>query len=266
MAAPVVRKPYGLRDGTVQFVQDGVSITDANLAALTTRPPGMDTIQEYRVEMSVPSAKYSSAATTLISTRSGTNDFHGSLFYTGRNNGFGIARQREDFFTKPPQLIRNEYGASIGGPVRLPHIYNGKDRTFFFFAWEGYSLRSGSTISTNLPTACHAAGQLQPTHGRPEPADHFVRSLDTGGRSAELPRAPFPGNIIPLARRSPFAGYFYSVMPQPNQPDVNPSVAANWFGPDPSPAARLDQHGSHRPSLSRQRPIYGRYTVGNRTR
>ena len=53
-------QPYGLRDGTVQFVQDGVAITDANLAALTTRPPGMDTIQEYRVEMSVPSAKYSS--------------------------------------------------------------------------------------------------------------------------------------------------------------------------------------------------------------
>jgi hypothetical protein len=76
-----IPKAYGLRDGSLQFVQDGVAITDANLASLTTRPPGMDTIQEYRVEMSVPSAKYGSAATTMLSTRSGTNQFHGSLFY-----------------------------------------------------------------------------------------------------------------------------------------------------------------------------------------
>jgi len=114
--------PYGLREGTVQYVQDGVAILDANLSLLTRRPPGLDTIQEYRVEMSVPPAKYSLPVTTVLSTRSGTNQWHGGLFYTGRNNGFGVARQRQDFYTKPPRLIRNEYGASLGGPVRLPRL------------------------------------------------------------------------------------------------------------------------------------------------
>jgi hypothetical protein len=120
--------------------------------------------------MSVSSAKYNAAVTTVLATRSGTNQLHGSLFYTGRNNGFGIARERQDFYTKPPELIRSEYGASLGGPVVIPHVYNGKDRTFFFFSWEAYSLRNGGTMSAYLPTAAEQQGnfsqltnaQLQP--------------------------------------------------------------------------------------------------------
>jgi hypothetical protein len=92
-------QPFGLRDTTMQWLQDGASIKDANTGAIGARPPGMDTIQEYRIEMSVPSAKYDSPVTMNISTRSGTNDWHGSLFYTGRNNGFGLARARQDYYT-----------------------------------------------------------------------------------------------------------------------------------------------------------------------
>jgi len=257
--------PYGLREGTVQFVQDGVAILDANLSLLTRRPPGLDTIQEYRVEMSVPAAKYSLPVTTVLSTRSGTNQWHGGLFYTGRNNGFGVARQRQDFYTKPPPLIRNEYGASLGGPVRLPHLYNGKDRTFFFVAWEAYSLRSGSTISTNLPTPAMQQGDFsQLTDGQSRPVTLYD-PWSTAGAPQSYSRAPFPRNVIPAGRRSPFAAYYYSVMPQPNQPDVNPSVAANWFGPNPTRqndwtyTTRID----HR--LGDRDRIFGRYTIGKRT-
>ena len=255
---------FGLRDGMVQFVQDGVQISDANITGITNRPPGMDTIQEYRVEMSVASAKYSSAVTTVISTRSGTNDWHGSLFDTGRNNGFGVARQRQDFFTKPPQYILNEYGASIGGPVRIPHLYNGKDRTFFFAAWEGYSLRSGSTFSTSVPTPAMEQGDFsQLTDNQSRPITLYD-PFSTTSAAQNYSRVPYSGNIIPIGRRSPFAAYYYSVLPQANQPNINPSVSANWFGPDPTKqndwtfTSRID----HRLGTNDQ--ISGRYTIGDR--
>ena len=215
-------------------MQDGVQISDANIANVTNHPPGMDTIQEYRVEMSVSSAKYSSAVITVISTRNGTNDWHGALFSTGRNNGFGVARQRQDFFTKPPHYILNEYGASMGGPVRIPHLYNGTDRTFFFAAWEAYALRSGFTISTSLPTQAMQQGdfsQLTDGQGR---SIVLYNPFSTGSAAQNYSRTPYPGNITPISQRSPFAAYYYSVVPQPNQLSTNPSVTANWFGPDPT--------------------------------
>ncbi len=256
-------KPYGLREGAVEFSQDGASIMDANTNYIINRPPGVDTIQEYRLEMSVPAAKYSAPVTAMISTRSGTNQWHGGLFYTGRNNGFGVARQRQDFYTKPPQLIRNEYGGSLGGPVRVPRLYNGKDRTFFFFAWEGSRLRSGSTVSTALPTQSMQQGNFSGLTDAQSRPITLYDPWSTAGASQNYSRVPFTGNIIPLARRSPLAGYFYSVMPQPNQPNVNPSVANNWFGPDPSKqndwtyTLRVD----HR--LGNKDQIFVRYSMGN---
>jgi len=78
----------------MEYLQDGAVLSDRNTGRMMERPPGIDTIQEFRVETSVPSAKYSRPASAIISTRNGTNEWHGSLFYTGRNNGFGVARRR----------------------------------------------------------------------------------------------------------------------------------------------------------------------------
>ncbi len=257
-------KPYGLREGSLQFVQDGVPINNANVSQLTTRPPGLDTIQEYRVEMSVAPARYTSPATTLLSTRSGTNKLHGSLFYTGRNNGFGLARRRDDFYTQPPQLIRNEYGASVGGPVRLPHIYNGKDRTFFFFAWEAYSLRNAATMNTSLPTQAMQQGDFSQLTDGQSRAITLYDPWSTAAAGRNYARVPFADNVIPLTRRSPFAAYYFGAMPQPNQPGVNPSIASNYFGPDPTSqndwttSVRIDHRFGNNDQL------FGRYTVGNR--
>jgi Carboxypeptidase regulatory-like domain len=127
-------KVYGLRDSAMDIVQDGVGLQDRNTGAIQSRPPGLDTVQEFRVETSVSSARVERPASAIFSTRAGTNEFHGSVFETGRNSGFGVARARQDTFTKPPHLVRNEFGASLGGPV----IQN---RTFFFGAWEEFRLR-----------------------------------------------------------------------------------------------------------------------------
>jgi len=80
------------------------------------------------VENNSSSAKFTRPTTVVLSTRSGTNQLHGAVFETHRNNAIGKARRREDYYDKPPQLIRSEFGGSSGGPVWLPGIYNGKNR------------------------------------------------------------------------------------------------------------------------------------------
>jgi hypothetical protein len=259
-------RPYvfGLRDGSMEFLQDGASLNDANVGMIATRPPGLDTIQEYRVETSVASAKNARPSTTVLSTRSGGNEWHGSLFYTGRNNGFGVARRREDYYDNAPPLIRNEYGASIGGPVHLPKIYNGRNRTFFFFAWEGLKLREQGTLESAVPTMAMREGDFS---GLRDAQGRLLTLYDpwsTQSEAQKWARTPFPNNTIPMRLRSPLATYIYSVTPAPTMLDVNPVVASNYFGPEPTRqddstyTLRLD----HRLTDSDQ--IYGRYSFGNR--
>ena len=149
---------YGQRAGNLQFTQDGASLLDDNTERITFSPPGLDTVQEVSVETSVSSARYASPLTATYSTRSGTNEWHGGAFYEGRNNGFGVARSRQQY-TAPPFLIQNQFGANFGGPVRLPH-YNGKNRTFFFVSWEGTRVRQGTEVTGTVPTMAMRQGNF----------------------------------------------------------------------------------------------------------
>ena len=93
------------------------------------------------------------SATAVITTKSGTNSLHGSLFETARNNGWGIAKSRHNPAAYAvPKYIRNEFGVSAGGPIELPHIYHGKDKSFWFFAYERYSLSQSYYTLTKVPT------------------------------------------------------------------------------------------------------------------
>jgi hypothetical protein len=218
---------YGLRYA-LEFYQDGAIISDRNNNQLPRRSPGLDTIQEYRVETSNSSAKMNRPGSVIITTRSGTNQLHGSTFLTHRNSGFGLARRREDFFSTPPQLIRNEFGATLGGPVVIPKLYNGRNRTFFFVSYEGFRLRQDVTRQTSVPTEAMRAGDFS---GLVDGAGRLFTIYDPWS-TATAPtwtRAPFPGNRIPSQRLSPLAAYLYSVTPLPNSA-VNPLVGANWTG------------------------------------
>jgi hypothetical protein len=97
----------GIRMGGMEYLQDGAALTNRERNSIPVRPPGMDTVGEVRVETNGSSAKFNRPATALFTTRGGTNLFHASLFETARNNGIGVARRREEFYDKPPKLIRN---------------------------------------------------------------------------------------------------------------------------------------------------------------
>jgi hypothetical protein len=138
-------RAYGEREGSQEFVLDGSAMTERNNGGTIKRLPGLDTIQEFKVENNGSSAKFTRPTTVIMSTKSGTNDLHGAAFETNRNNAIGKARQRQDNYSKAPQLNRNEFGASVGGPVFLPKLYNGRNRTFWFFAYEGFRNIAPST-------------------------------------------------------------------------------------------------------------------------
>ena len=254
---------YGLRSGSMEYIQDGATLNQRNLGQLAARPPGIDTINEFRVETSVSSAKYNRPASTIVSTKSGSNEIHGAVFHTMRNNGFGVARRRQDFYEKPPQLIRNEFGASLGGPVWLPKLYNGRNRTFIFAAWEDFRLRQGTTISTAMPSMEMRQGDFS---GLYNGAGQRITLYDpwSTGPAPTWQRVPFPNNVIPVRLRSPLATYFYSVTPAPTHPHINPVVASNWFGvtPNNQDHRTITTRVDHR--LGDNDQIFGRYTYGYR--
>ena len=224
-----VPRNYGLRYAT-EMLQDGAVLENREWQSLPARPPGLDTIAEFRAETLNSSAKMNRPGTFILTTRSGTNEVHGSVFETARNSAIGVARARTDFFTKPPHLARNEFGASLGGPVYIPKVFNGKNKTFFFFSYEGYQLRQSNTRNTSVPTAAMREGDfsgLVDSQGRKY---NLYDPLSTQDAANNWARTPFPNNQVPIGRESPLAKYLYSITPMPTTAD-NPLVTSNFFGP-----------------------------------
>lgn len=223
-----VPRNYGLRYAS-ELLQDGAVLVNREWQSIPARQPGLDTIAEFRSETTNSSAKMNRPATFMLTTRSGTNELHGALFETARNSGLGVARSRTDYYAKPPHLVRNEFGASLGGPVYLPKLYNGRNKTFFFFAYEGFREMQASTRSTAVHTAAMRNGDFS---GLVDGQGRLTRIYDpnsTQGRENNWARTPFPGNQIPAAQQSPLSKYLNSVTPLPTHPD-NPLIGPNWFG------------------------------------
>ncbi len=259
-----IPQAYGMRTNTSTTVFDGAPMNEIWEGWDFGRPPGLDAIQEIQVELNNSSAKFTRPATIILSSRSGTNDFHGAAFETNRNSGYGVARRRQDFFTKPPFLNRNEFGASVGGPLSIPGLYNGKNRTFFFFAWESVRSVSYTTNQYSFPTAAMRNGdfrELVDAQGRQiNLYDPFTTNPTTFQRQPLSYRGV--ANTMDPARITALAKFFYDITPQPNQPGVNPLLGPNWIGPTQVPSKqntytiRID----HR--FSSNDLVYARFTYG----
>jgi hypothetical protein len=255
-------RAYGLRFGSQELVLDGAAMADRNWGdRVVNRQPGLDTIEEFRVEDNSSSARYTRPTTIVASTKSGANQLHGTAFETHRNNAIGKARTRTDNYKTPPKLVRNEFGVSGGGPVVIPKLYNGKNRTFWFFGYEGMRNINPSTNGWPVPTEAMRNGDftgLVDSQGRRYTIyDPWTTDTNTWARQ------PFSGNQIPASRQSPLAKYLFGITPKPILPNVNPLLDNNWWGPDPSltrqwtSSTRID----HR--LSDRDNFYGRYTQGH---
>lgn len=239
----------GMNPEALGYVVDGAissSNNDGGLANPRSQLVDPDSIQEVHVEASNGGAQYSTPATVVISTRSGTNNLHGTMFETARNNSFGVAKPREavaDFVA--PQLIRNEFGVSAGGPVELPRLYHGRNKTFWFFAYERYSDAQQTPGLTAVPTygtpgetgpgagmnngdfssLISGTGVLQKLYD-PATTASSTDCAATGGKNAYC-RTPFPNNQIPVSEESPFAKIYYDIIPKPNIAGVTDPLIQN---------------------------------------
>jgi len=255
-------RAYGLRDFSFEMVLDGAALADRySWNLVTNRQPGLDSVQEFKVENSNSSAKFARPTSIVVTTKGGTNSLHGTAFETNRNSGIGVARARQDTFTKAPFLNRNEFGASVGGPVYIPKLYNGKNKTFWFTSWEWLRQISAVTLQNQLPTQEMRNGNMA---GFKNAAGNPITIYDPWTTDANTwARQPFPNNQLPQSKQSPFYKYLIAVTPLPTLPNVNPMAAPNYIGTwSPSAfewttANRIDHRFSEKDSF------YGRYSQGN---
>jgi hypothetical protein len=207
----------GMKVGSTEMTLDGISLVDRFGGGMARVQPGLDTVEEFRVETAGSNARNSRPATITLVTKSGTNEFHGSAFATHRNNAAGLrARQRQDGDTAA-KLIRNEFGVSGGGPI----IH---DKTFFFAAYEGARVRENSFAQTSVPLDNMWNGDF----GNIFPdLENQTFIYDPFSTNAEGLRSLFPNQVIPQSRISEYGKIMRSLTPTPTN-GVNPFEGPNF--------------------------------------
>ena len=160
---------YAISGGQVNGTSisvDGNQLQDSEFNAVNRAIPTPDSIGEFRVESGVLTAdhgRYSGGIITM-NTKSGTNQFHGRLFEYFRNQILNSNGWQNNVLGLPRLAFhQNNYGLSIGGPVTIPHLYNGANRTFFYFGWEGERYNTGAPLTTTVPTALQQQGDFSQT-------------------------------------------------------------------------------------------------------
>jgi hypothetical protein len=181
------------------------------------RPP-YDSVAEFKVEPNPYSAEFGRGnAAASFSFKSGTNQLHGSVFDILRNN----ALDSRGFFSPTVGTEKqNDFGVSVGGPVYIPHVYDGRNHTFWMFSYEGMRFRGGTFTSLiTLPTAAELTGDfsgLVDANGKTIPIYDPTTTVSDG--SGGLTRTQFPGNIIPANRLSATAKAFAPLFPTATLP------------------------------------------------
>lgn len=232
----------GLAGEALEYVADGVPMVNRQFGGTNTaqeQAPDPDAIQEVRAITTDASAEYSTPGTVIIDTKSGTNNLHGAIFWTARNNAIGIAKARQDpsNFTAP-KYIRNEIGASAGGPIVIPGLYHGKNKSFWFMAYERYSLASASSKLFHVPTQAMRNGDFSALYQLATPVQLYdpnttynATVCPATGAANPYCRNTFSGDQIPTTRESPTMKIINDLTPLPNLP-YNPLLQPNLAGPD----------------------------------
>jgi hypothetical protein len=145
----------GISPATPAYLGNSGSLPPSTALGTTQGLVSVDALQEFRVQSSTYSAEYGHNPGGQFSfvTRSGTNEWHGSAFDYLRNNVFDANDWFNNYYGQSePPLRQNDFGGTLGGPVDIPRVYNGKDRTFFFFSYEGLRLlQPQASVATYVP-------------------------------------------------------------------------------------------------------------------
>ena len=226
----------GFGGSTYRVMFEGQDTTSGNANARANETQGsVEMIEEFTLQTSNFSAEYGQVTGGLVNftSRSGTNQFHGSGYEYFTNEALNATRP---FSNVNPFSRKNDWGFTVGGPVRIPHIYNGKDRTFFFFNFEKYD-NTGSSNGTfaTVPTDAMRKGDFSAVlTGRVLGTDSQGRSIlentiyDPGTSTTVngvTTRNPFPNNVVPSSSFDPVSLKIQALIPEPTIPGA---LVNNW--------------------------------------
>jgi hypothetical protein len=205
----------GSQNRSKEILMDGIGSTSPESGGLLFTYPPVESIGEFKLVSSNFSAEYgrTGAGFEVYTSRSGTNEFHGGLWEYLRNDKFDargfIARTR-------PINRQNEFGASLGGPVLLPG-YNGRNRTFFHFVYNGFRYRAGALNElATMPTLDMVRGDFSKVTRGTTPLVIYDPATTRPDGAGGFTRTPFAGNIIPQNRFSTVSRNLLQFIPAPS--------------------------------------------------
>lgn len=213
----------GGRPGNTEILVDGIPASPplANPITGISVYPSVDAVQEFKVMLTGYSTEFGRSGSGIIDVilKSGTNQFHGSVYEFLRNS----ALDSNTFFanqshTPLPSFKRSQFGVSLAGPVDIPKLYNGRDKTFFLFSYEGLRQGTQSETTTTVPTALQRTGNFSQTFNSSGQQVLIYDPETTVASGSGYVRRPFPNNTIPSTRIDPVAANIINYFPLPNQP------------------------------------------------
>ncbi|HWB99194.1 MAG TPA: carboxypeptidase regulatory-like domain-containing protein [Bryobacteraceae bacterium] len=241
------------RSGQTEFFLDGVPLTTGYDHSVPASYPSREAIGEFKVVTNGMSAEYGrlSGGAVVLVTKSGTNEFHGSAYEFFRNDKMNANDWNSNRFGRAKGVFHdNVFGATFGGPVRIPKVYNGRDKTFFFFNYEGTRRVTGSNASlAGVPSLLERQGDFSQSLIESGTPVQIFDPLTGRQEGTRVRRDPFPGNVIPKSRFDPMAQIYLNYYPEPTRPAMtNSSHDQNYIGTSSNPysndrwTGRLDQN------------------------
>ncbi|HWQ53214.1 MAG TPA: TonB-dependent receptor [Bryobacteraceae bacterium] len=257
-----------------QFVMDGAVNGNALMNEINVVPM-LDSVAEFKVVTNDMRAEFGQSSGGVINmvTKSGTNEFHGTLYEFVRNDSMdarnAFATQADSRTGRIKPILRyNQYGGTLGGPVEIPKVYSGRNRTFFFFGYEQWRHVTSNINQSTVPTPAQRTGDFtstfdglgrlipiyDPATTRPNPAGGWMRDL-------------MPGNVVPRSRQDTLSLKVLEYLPLPNAVPNNPYTnSLNYLSLQSYPTVqgvtdlKIDQRFSASDSM------FGRYTGSRNTK
>ncbi len=283
-----------------EVLLDGASQTRSeNGSSFDEEAPSVEALQEFKITTAIPEAEYGRTTGGIENfvTKSGTNSYHGTAFDIFRNEAMDANTWFNDGNRaltcvganntsacssqfRTPSDKQNDYGGSFGGPLGIPHIYNGHDKLFFFFAWEQFKQNLGATQTSTVPTVAERGGDFTDRLGAPltsgtgqtltnpctgapilagqifDPATQRV----VNGTPCRLPFAV--NNVIPAARNSAAGNALLNYIPVP----TTSSLINNYFFPSTIPLTNTTYTVRIDASLSEKSKLFASYSTRDNNR
>ena len=252
----------GSTTGRIEFLIDGIPNTTAHNNGGVVFVPSIDSVEEIKVHTTMFDAQHghSNGGAINVTTRGGTNQLHGTTYIYKRwsaldanswtNNTAGLAKPPTNYY---------QFGYLVGGPIVLPKLYNGRNRTFFSTTFEKDRDQVELTRRARMPSAEEKVGNFSKTINRRggvftlfDPATTVV----TAGRAT---RTPFAGNIIPASRITATGGAWLKLYPDPNTSTTMQLEALNWLGTGSTILPQTQISGRVDHNVSSKQRIFGRY-------